>query len=386
MRRKYICTNGVVEVTQFVVGDKTQATGKRWRKAKTREDKRDENARQAVRVAARILNCNYGPESCLVTLTYADESAEKVLGSADKDRDVEIARRGIAPQGRDVEIATSGLDAPPRNDNSLVQAGQGKPVWTASPSAPRNDSELEETYDRAREVLGKFLEKVRRKAKRLDIAMKTFAVTSDLDAETGELVRVHHHVVVNAEVVGLLEESWKHGHVHTENLYKQDDYTPLAAYLLGQVRHQANRKSYTCSRNMVQPKVEEMVISEDPGNEIRVQPGARVLDRSPYREGTVCQYVRYKRKASTRKRGGHKNCGGGNDVEIARRGIAPQGRDVEIATSGLDAPPRNDNSLVQAGQGKPVWTASATPPRNDRESNAICGGSEFCDKAKGGSV
>ena len=57
MRRKYICTNGVVEVTQFVVGDK-QTGGRKWHRAKSAEDKRDENARQAVRVAARILNCN----------------------------------------------------------------------------------------------------------------------------------------------------------------------------------------------------------------------------------------------------------------------------------------------------------------------------------------
>ena len=37
------------------------------------------------------------------------------------------------------EIATSGLDAPPRNDNAGVQAGQGKPLWRAAPAEPRND-------------------------------------------------------------------------------------------------------------------------------------------------------------------------------------------------------------------------------------------------------
>jgi len=264
MRRKYICTNGVVEVTQFVVGDKSQVTGKRWRKAKSQEDKRDENARQAVRVAARILNCNYGPESCLVTLTYSDESAEMVLG-----------------------------------------ATTPKSAALTDPFA-QGSLEADAIWETARGILAKSLEAVRRKAKRADIPMKTFAVTSDLDQETGELVRVHHHVVVNAEAAALLEEHWKHGHVHTEHLYRQDDYTPLAAYLLGQVRHKENRKKYSCSRNMVQPKVEEMVLAEDPCNEIRVQPGAKVLDRTPYREGTVNQYVRYKRKPSTRKRGGSK--------------------------------------------------------------------------------
>ena len=52
---------------------------------------------------------------------------------------------------------------------------------------------------------------------------------------------------------------------------------------------------------------------------------------------------------------------------IARRGIDPQDGNVEIATSGLKAPPRNDNAGVQAGQGKPLWRAAPVEPRNDME-------------------
>ena len=327
MRRKYICTNGVVEVTQYTVGDKTQTTGKRWRKAKSQEDKRDENARQAVRVAARILNCNYTHESCLVTLTYSDEQWKKMT---------------------DGEIATS--PAAPRNDNE----------WNA---------DVDQIWEKAREILAKKLEQIRRAAKKAGVEMKTFAVTSDLDQETGELVRVHHHVVVNADAARLLQEKWQYGLVHTENLYRQDDYTPLAAYLLGQVRHKENRKKYSCSRNMTQPTVEEMVLSEAPDNEIRVQPGAKVLDRTPYREGCVSQYVRYKRKPSTRKRGG-KKLGTGNWQE-------------EIATS--PSAPRNDSKGLEV---RGEIAASAALPRNDKIDDAdICGGSEFCENksAEGGS-
>ena len=315
MRRKYICTNGVVEVTQYTVGDKTEG-GSRWHRAKSQDDKRDENARQAVRVAARILNCNYAPEDYLVTLTYSDESWKQLFG-------------GIAGE----ETVCDGGEEP-GNATEL----EGDAVWSA-----------------AKGVLGKKLDQVRKLTKKAGAEMRTFAVTSDLDQETGELVRVHHHVVVNAEAAKVLEEKWGYGLVHTEHLYKQDDYTPLAAYLLGQVRHVANRKKYSCSRNMVQPKVEEMVLNEAPENEIRVQPGAKVLDRTPYREGCVSQYVRYKRKPSTRKRGGKKlgmECPSGNDVEIAM---------------------------------------SATPPRNDKPGKALgancCGRPEFCEdkSAEGGS-
>ena len=307
MRRKYICTNGVVEVTQYLVGDKSQATGKRWRRAKSQEDKRDENARQAVRVAARILNCNYTPEDYLVTLTYSDENWGALFGECGSDQSAGIAAVAALPR-----------------DDRVDGAGT-----------------IEAVMEKARAVVRDQLDKVRKKAKRDGVLMKTLTVTSDLDPETGEVVRVHHHVVISGEAMKLLEESWKYGLVHTEHLYRQDDYTPLAAYLLGQVRHAENRKKYSCSRNMVQPKVEEMVLESCPDNEIRVQAGAKVLDRTPYKEGCVSQYVRYKRKPSSRKRGGHKQSGGN----------VPQNSDP----------------------GKPGV-------------DAICGGSEFCEKtAEGGS-
>ena len=283
MRRKYICTNGVVEVTQFVVGDK-QTGGRKWHRAKTQEDKRDENARQAVRVAARILNCNYCQEDRMLTFTYSDEMYERLFAGLDPDQTLEKAK----------SVLTDELAKVRRKEKARI---------ATAAALPRNDGETGE--------------------------MRTFAVTADMDGETGEMVRVHHHVVVTAAAAEALADQWHYGIVHTENLYRQDDYTPLAAYLLGQVRHREGKKSYSCSRNMVKPKVEEMVLDEIPDNEIRVQPGARVLDRTPYREGTVNQYVRYKRKPKAAKRGGHKlintACGRTDGSEDAEGGF---GRDI----------------------------------------------------------
>ena len=280
MRRKYICTNGVVEVTQFVVGDK-QSGGRKWHRAKSAEDKRDENARQAVRMAARILNCNYCPEDLMLTLTYSDEEHERLFSGMDPDEVVEKAKKVLSCV---LEKAKREL--------------RGKRI-AAAPAEHRNDNV------------------------RLDT--RTFAVTADMDGETGEVVRVHHHVVVTAAAADQIADRWEHGIVHTENLYRQDDYTPLAAYLLGQVRHREGKKKYSCSRNMIKPKVEEQVLAEVPDNEIRVQPGARVLDRTPYREGTLSQYVRYKRKPRAAKRGGHKEwadkaCGGTEDCGNTKGG------------------------------------------------------------------
>lgn len=245
MRRKYICTNGIVEVTDFVVGDKTEG-GRKWHRAKSAEDKRDENARMAVRVAARILNCNFCSEDVLLTLTYSDEVHQQLFAGMEQDA----------------------------------------------------------TLDRAKEELTKVLDRVRRKHRAKD--MKVLSVTADMDGETGEVVRVHHHVVVTAAYADAMEQAWEKGLVHREHLYHQDDYTPLAVYLLGQVRNRVGKKKYSCTKNMTKPRVEEQVLDGMPTEEIRVQPGAKVLDRTPYRDGMPSQYVRYKRQPRQPKRGGHK--------------------------------------------------------------------------------
>ncbi len=254
MRRKYICQKrGLVEVTQFPVSDREEATvdagGKpRWRSAKNLEDKRDENARQAIRQAARALNCNFDHEDYLLTLTYSDESHRRLF---------------------------DGMD-------------------------------LEQVWEAARKQAAKAMEKVMRQARRKNLTLRYFGVTSDMDGESGEMIRIHHHVVISAPGEQLVRDAWVHGLVDSEHLYRQDDLTPLAAYLLGQVRHVPARKKYVCSRNLVKPVVMEEVLDRDPEQEIRVQPGAKVLDRTPYRAGTVVQYVRYKRRPRAQKRGGRK--------------------------------------------------------------------------------
>ena len=53
-------------------------------------------------------------------------------------------------------------------------------------------------------------------------------------------------------------------------------------------------------------KIRERVVEGSVDDEIKVQPGARVLDRSAYTAGSVVQYVRYLRRQPRKKRGGHK--------------------------------------------------------------------------------
>lgn len=247
MERRYICEKtGIVERTRFVVGENTQIRSG-WKKAKTSADKREENARSAIRDLARLLNCNAGPEDWFVMLDFSPKAWDRFFSGLDEDSVLREAQR----QG------------------SL------------------------------------FLRRLKRKAQG---AVKSVLTASDRDPETGEPVRVHLHLWLSGVTEEEIYSCWSHGEcAHAENLWKhQDDYTPLAVYMLSQVRSIENMKKYIPSRNLDKPKIEERVVVGDPGEEIKVQPGAKVLDRMTYRDGSVVQYVRYKRRPAVKKRGGHK--------------------------------------------------------------------------------
>ena len=99
--------------------------------------------------------------------------------------------------------------------------------------------------------------------------------------------------------------------VDIRRLRGQKDYTPVAVYLLRQVRRQPDAKKYAVSRGMLLPVITEREVLGNP--EIRVPAGASVLERAEYNAETVVQYVRYvpkKRGPCSRAEDG----GGGNGI------------------------------------------------------------------------
>lgn len=261
MERRYICKNGIVEKTRFAVGENT-AVHPRWRKAKSSQDKREENQRQAIRELARVFNCNASQEDWFVKLDFAPAAYEKIFA-------------GMNP------------------DEILVEAQRQGSL---------------------------FLRRLKRRVACKE-QLKAVTTASDMDAETGELVRVHLHLWISGAEEQQVRDAWKMGScTHMEHLYRQDDYTPLAAYMLEQVRPVPNMKKYIPTRNLEKPVVEDRVVSGDPADEVRVQPGAKVLSRTPYREGMVAQYVRYKRREPKKKRGGKKETGTEGQTETGKIG------------------------------------------------------------------
>jgi len=114
--------------------------------------------------------------------------------------------------------------------------------------------------------------------------------TSDMGKELDEKkkwtgnyipVRVHHHVIINAEALEIFKEKWEMGGVDYETLWERTDQSDLADYILNQVRQIPNAKKYKTSRNLIRPKPQDRIAVS--GAELRLPKGATLLYRSQYK-------------------------------------------------------------------------------------------------------
>lgn len=152
----------------------------------------------------------------------------------------------------------------------------------------------------AEHALRLVLRRVKWELAKAGIALRYVAVTSDMDGDTGETVRVHHHLVVPAEAREAFAEKWAGmGGVDWSPLSGQEDYTPVAAYLIRQVRRVPDAKKYVSSRNLVRPQPRDRVALTDA--ELRVPRGAKLLHRNEYKPGRP-QYIRYVLPEERRRR------------------------------------------------------------------------------------
>ena len=152
------------------------------------------------------------------------------------------------------------------------------------------EEEPETLWKNANRQLKLWLRRTRRACKAAGVPFRYVPVTADLDGKTGEYVRVHHHVVVNAEAAEIAREKWTAGGTHCEHLYNEVDYLALAHYLLAQVRYVPDEKKYCPSRNLKQPQPKDVIARS--GAELSVPRGGQLLHRAGSTPG-MPQYIRY---------------------------------------------------------------------------------------------
>ena len=240
------------------VGEKTKfwvpgnrPNGKLRRKDKDAIRKQAQNEHSAVKQLARLMNANFG-KGCEKSL---------VLGLDYNEKGMKKLHKWIEKQGVDL--------------NSLDEAEQLNVLWLAA------DHELWNCLRRVKRRCGK------------EIALKAVYVTSDMDGDTGETVRVHHHLVINADVKDAFVDAWKDlGSVDWEKTWdNQEDRTPLAEYFIKQVRHVPDAKKYRSTRNLIRPVPKDHEALSDA--ELRVPQGGRLLFRREFTKPGQPQYIRY---------------------------------------------------------------------------------------------
>ena len=230
--RTYTAGNVGEKIKYWVPGEKPIRSKRR---VSSEVNKLEKNEKQSEKNLARILNVNFGKKGVLVGLDYSDAAYKKLFS---------------------------------------------------------NCKSREEIAEAAEHQLSLCLRRVQREAKKRGIEVKAVLTTADRDGETGEEVRVHHHIVVNEEAAELFGEKWKHGKdVDYEYLVSQKDRTPLAHYLMGQYARIPNGKAYIATKNLQRAKVCDRIAKN--GSEISLPKNCELLYRSAHVAG-FSQYLRYR--------------------------------------------------------------------------------------------
>lgn len=227
------------KVKFFVPGERPSRSARRL---KAEAKKRLDNELSAERRVARLLNENFTKGEYLLGLDYSEKGLARLEGRIE------------------------GLD--------LMDDGE----------------RMDAVFLSAEHEVRLFLRRARRACKQAGVELRSLAVTADIDGETGEAVRVHHHIVVNQEALAVIRAKWTAGGTFAVPLKDQKDYTPLATYLMRQVRRIGKEKKYIPSRNLRQPKVKDRVVMS--GAELRAPQGAELLYRGTFIPGRP-QYIRY---------------------------------------------------------------------------------------------
>jgi hypothetical protein len=250
MKRK-VQSGEVVEVTLFPVGSATKPRKGR-KKGSTTSRKQDANMRLAVRKLAQSIHCNFRQGDIFLTLKYSQERIDKLIEE-------------IKADGQDVTPDTIRLYAIHERDC--------------------------------------FLRRIKRNMLARGQELRYIASTSDIDGSTGELVKVHHHLIIPKEAFDFVFRHWAKDWTNYTPLDNRKDHTALAEYIIKQCRRQPDKKKYTVSQNLKKPVVisEEIITVKE---ELKVPRGANVTHRDPFDFTAPTQYVRYIEPPKNKKRGG----------------------------------------------------------------------------------
>lgn len=230
------------------------------------------------------------------TRQYARRVARAEKLSAESARDLALLMNNNFEAGRDSYLT---LD--------YSQAGMDRLIMRAG------TDDADELYRSAEREMTNYTKRLRRACGAAGVELRYAYVTSDMDGKSFAPVRVHHHLVVNAEAAGLAERCWTAGGAKARTLYgAHGDLSELAAYMIGQVRQEPGKHRYHPSRNLERPEATRPVPAKNPDAPLRVPAGCDFIWRSESYAGRpqVLRYWRPPEKRRKRKESGKVKRGG----------------------------------------------------------------------------
>lgn len=221
--------------------------------------------------------------------------SEKPKGERAKRAAKKAARRSDNAERQIARLLNENFDS--REDLHIVLEYTPKELALISAMAEGIESEhpADSLYIAAQKNFVNFVRRVQREMKKGGEEFRYICVTSDMDGKTGELVRIHHHLICNKEAKEAVEKKWR-GFTLEKELYTiHGDFTPLAEYLIRQTRAVEGTQRYVPSRNLRQPyHTEPVLVTRYGDSEMHVPKGCIQLYRSTYTRG-ASQYLRYLR-------------------------------------------------------------------------------------------
>ena len=250
----------VGEKTKFFVPGKRPENGELSRRQKNAVKKQEQNEYSSQKRLAREINANFKAGDLFLGLDYSDEGLVRILEWG--------LKHGLSVDSKDEEERRNA-------------------IWEA-----------------AAHELDIALRRVKRRLEKQGIELKAIYCTSDMDGDTQEPERVHHHLLVPAGVQEAFLSAWEKyglGTVSWTPLWEnQIDRTPIAEYIIKQVRRIPDAKKYRSTRNLIRPVPTRRIVNTD--NELMVPRGGKLIFRQEYRNNVgdrddyrnyKSQYIRY---------------------------------------------------------------------------------------------
>ena len=188
-------------------------------------------------------------------------------------------------------------------------------LWLTLSYSREGLEKVGDDFKAADHAAGLFLDRLGRRFKKLGKEFRWIRNTSQIDGDTGEVVRLHHHLILPGGAFTVrdkclwigeerVEEIWGLGEIDYQIMRRQKDFKPIANYIVNQGRFLPDEKKWSCSRNLKKPIVRRRTVTS--GGALRVPAGAVELPGCRYDPERGVNYVRYIKPERSGKVGGHK--------------------------------------------------------------------------------